>query len=180
MLYQEQLLEVAKQIAGFSLVEADNLRKAVGKKLPKKMAEYKEKFLEKTTENGYSQEMADELWRLIEAGASYSFNKCISGKTYITDVHGDNYTIEELKDMKGVVLRSIDNNGNMINNKLIEVINTGIKKVYEFEFDNNTKVACTMDHKFLCNDNKYHTMQNIIKNNLEVKNVQNSMEQKND
>jgi len=75
MLYQEQLLEVAKQIAGFSLIEADNLRKAVGKKLPKKMAEYKGKFLEKTTENGYSQEMANELWRLIEAGASYSFNK---------------------------------------------------------------------------------------------------------
>ena len=75
MLYQEQLLEVAKQIAGFSLVEADNLRKAVGKKLPEKMAEYKGKFLEKTTGNGYSQEMADELWRLIEAGASYSFNK---------------------------------------------------------------------------------------------------------
>jgi len=74
MLFQEQLLKVARKIAGFSLIEADKLRKFVGKKLPEKMAQYKNKFIDGCIKNKYDKELADELWELIEAAASYSFN----------------------------------------------------------------------------------------------------------
>jgi DNA polymerase III alpha subunit len=74
MLFQEQMLEIVKKFAGFSLVEADLLRYAAGKKLPEKMKKYKDDFIKGCIKNNYSQEIADELWRWISATAEYSFN----------------------------------------------------------------------------------------------------------
>jgi DNA polymerase-3 subunit alpha len=75
LLYQEQAIEMVKQLAGYSLSDADNLRKAIGKKLPEVMAQHKDKFAEGMKEHGYSQEETEKLWTLLEAGAGYSFNR---------------------------------------------------------------------------------------------------------
>jgi len=75
MLYQEQMLEVAKKFGGFDLREADSLRKAVGKKIPELMATFKDKFIDACTEKYDNSVLADELWSWIEKGAEYSFNK---------------------------------------------------------------------------------------------------------
>lgn len=73
-LYQEQMIEIAKQIAGFSLVEADKLRKCCGKKLPEEIKLYKEKFIDGCLQNKYDDLLANKLWEYIEASAMYSFN----------------------------------------------------------------------------------------------------------
>jgi DNA polymerase-3 subunit alpha len=75
LLYQEQAIAMVKQLAGYSLSEADNLRKAIGKKLPEVMAQHKGKFAKGMEEHGYSQEETEKLWTLLEAGAGYSFNR---------------------------------------------------------------------------------------------------------
>ncbi|HWJ44824.1 MAG TPA: DNA polymerase III subunit alpha, partial [Gaiellaceae bacterium] len=74
-IYQEQYLEIAKQIAGFSPAEADDLRKAIGKKIHSLMASLKEKFLEGCAKSGTTPQVANQLWKDMEASQDYSFNK---------------------------------------------------------------------------------------------------------
>ena len=74
-LYQEQTMEIAKQLAGFSPAEADDLRKAIGKKIHSLMASLKEKFLDGCLANGVSQAVATQLWDDTERSQDYSFNK---------------------------------------------------------------------------------------------------------
>jgi DNA polymerase III subunit alpha len=74
-IYQEQYLEIAKQIAGFSAAEADDLRKAIGKKIHELMASLKEKFLEGCAKTGTTPAVANQLWKDMESSQDYSFNK---------------------------------------------------------------------------------------------------------
>ncbi|MGH3042763.1 MAG: LAGLIDADG family homing endonuclease, partial [Gaiellaceae bacterium] len=74
-IYQETYMEIAKQLAGFSPAEADDLRKAIGKKIHKLMASLKEKFLEGCAGNGVTPAVANQLWRDMEQAQDYSFNK---------------------------------------------------------------------------------------------------------
>jgi len=75
VLYQEQLMEIAKQMAGFSPAEADDLRKAIGKKKRDLMATMKSKFLEGMKASNTADKVAADMWGLMEAAADYSFNK---------------------------------------------------------------------------------------------------------
>jgi DNA polymerase-3 subunit alpha len=75
VLYQEQLMEIAKQMAGFSPAEADDLRKAIGKKKRDLMATMKEKFLAGMKASNTADRVAADMWGLMEAAADYSFNK---------------------------------------------------------------------------------------------------------
>jgi DNA polymerase III subunit alpha len=74
-LYQESQMEIAKQIAGFSPADADDLRKAIGKKNHKLMMSLKDKFLEGCAASGTTPSVANQLWNDIEASKDYSFNK---------------------------------------------------------------------------------------------------------
>jgi DNA polymerase-3 subunit alpha len=74
-IYQEQYMEIAKQLAGFSPAEADDLRKAIGKKIHSLMASLKEKFIDGAVANGTSADVARALWDDMEKAQDYSFNK---------------------------------------------------------------------------------------------------------
>lgn len=73
--YQDDVMMIAIKLGGYSWLEADKLRKAMGKKIPKEMQEQKEKLLSGFTKNGLSKKKATELWKLIEPFAAYGFNK---------------------------------------------------------------------------------------------------------
>jgi DNA polymerase III subunit alpha len=74
-IYQEQYMEIAKQIAGFTPAEADDLRKAIGKKIHSLMASLKSKFLEGCAASGTAAGVAQQLWADMEQAQDYSFNK---------------------------------------------------------------------------------------------------------
>jgi DNA polymerase III subunit alpha len=74
-IYQEQYMEIAKRLAGFSPAEADDLRKAIGKKIHTLMASLKDKFLEGCAANGVTPAVANQLWKDMEQAQDYSFNK---------------------------------------------------------------------------------------------------------
>jgi DNA polymerase-3 subunit alpha len=74
-IYQEQYMEIAKQLAGFSPAEADDLRKAIGKKIHALMASLKDKFLEGCAANTVTPAVANQLWKDMEQAQDYSFNK---------------------------------------------------------------------------------------------------------
>ncbi|HZK16035.1 MAG TPA: DNA polymerase III subunit alpha [Solirubrobacterales bacterium] len=75
IIYQEQLMEIAKQIAGFTPAEADDLRKAIGKKKRDLMAKMEGKFAEGAAASGTEPRVVKDLWSLMTAAADYSFNK---------------------------------------------------------------------------------------------------------
>ncbi len=75
MLYQESVMRVAQKFAGYSLEEADNLRKACGKKIRKLIAAEREKFIAGCVTEGYGEELGTQLFDIIEPFADYAFNK---------------------------------------------------------------------------------------------------------
>jgi len=75
MLYQESVMRVAQKFAGYSLEEADNLRKACGKKIRKMIAAEREKFVAGCVSEGYGEELGTQLFDIIEPFADYAFNK---------------------------------------------------------------------------------------------------------
>ena len=74
-LYQEQIMKIAQELAGFTLSEADVLRKAIGKKIKKLLMAQKEKFIEGCKKNQIKENIAQQIWHWIEPFASYSFNR---------------------------------------------------------------------------------------------------------
>jgi DNA polymerase-3 subunit alpha len=75
MVYQEQLMSAVQVLAGFTLSEADVLRKAVGKKLSALLYEQEEKFIKGCINNGVSKNVAEQFWKLIEPFDRYGFNR---------------------------------------------------------------------------------------------------------
>ncbi len=112
VLYQEQLMEIAKQMAGFSPSEADDLRKAIGKKKRDLMATMKTKFLEGMKASATADRVANDMWSLMEAAADYSFNKshaaCYALIAYRTAYLKANYPAEYMAAVISSVMNTKD------------------------------------------------------------------------
>jgi DNA polymerase-3 subunit alpha len=74
-IYQEQIMKIAQDLAGFTLAEADTLRKAIGKKIKSLLDQLKEKLISGMIKNGISKEVANKIWEWILPFGSYGFNK---------------------------------------------------------------------------------------------------------
>lgn len=74
-IYQEQVMQIARDLAGFSMGEADVLRKAVGKKIAELLVKQKEKFIDGCVKNGIAKELAEQIFAFIEPFAGYGFNR---------------------------------------------------------------------------------------------------------
>ncbi len=74
-IYQEQIMQIARDLAGFTLGEADVLRKAMGKKIPQLIKEQKIKFVDGCVKNGINQKIAEKVFAYIEPFAGYGFNR---------------------------------------------------------------------------------------------------------
>ncbi|MEI8067824.1 MAG: DNA polymerase III subunit alpha [Candidatus Shapirobacteria bacterium] len=98
LVYQDDCLYTAIEIAGYNWVEVDKFRKAIGKKIPEEMAVQKEKFIKGCIKNGYTQKKADEIFALIEPFTSYGFNKAHAASygmlAYRTAYMKANYPVE--------------------------------------------------------------------------------------
>ena len=98
IVYQDDLLFSAIELAGYNWEEADGFRKAVGKKIPAEMAAQREKFTKGIISNGQTPEFAEKLWKLFEPFQAYGFNKAHAasyGKVaYQTAYMKANYPVE--------------------------------------------------------------------------------------
>lgn len=99
LVYQDDLLIMAHELAGYSWGEVDKFRKAVGKKIPEEMAAQKEKFIKGCVEHSkWPQKKAEQVWAWIEPFAAYGFNKAHSASygrvAYQTAYMKANYPVE--------------------------------------------------------------------------------------
>ncbi len=112
ILYQEQAMQIAKELAGFSGAKADDLRKAIGKKNRAAMAALKPEFVEGCRASGTSNEVIEFLWQTNEKSADYSFNKshaaCYGLIAYRTAWLKANYTAEYMAALISSVMSTKD------------------------------------------------------------------------
>jgi DNA polymerase-3 subunit alpha len=112
VVYQEQLMAIAREMAGFSGAEADDLRKAIGKKKRELMATMKDKFMQGLAESNTAPNVAKDLWKLNEAAADYSFNKshaaCYGLISYRTAYLKANYPAEYMAAVISSVMNTKD------------------------------------------------------------------------
>ena len=110
MIYQESVMRVAQKFAGYSLAEADNLRKACGKKIRELMAKERDAFEDGCEKTGYGRELGKSLFDVIEKFADYAFNKSHTFGyglvTYQTAYLKAHYPVEYL----ACLLTSVKNN----------------------------------------------------------------------
>jgi len=88
IVYQEQVMRICQELAGFSLVEADDVRKAMGKKKLDVLMKHKERFLSGAQDSGCDIDAAEEIWQQLEKFASYSFNRSHAAAYAITGYIG--------------------------------------------------------------------------------------------
>ena len=74
-LYQEQVIEICQKLAGMSLIDADKVRKAMGKKKPEEMEVWKMVFINGCIKNKVTKKIAEDIWKFVETFAGYGFNK---------------------------------------------------------------------------------------------------------
>ena len=97
-IYQEQMMRIARDLAGFTLPEADTLRKAIGKKIKELLDAQKEKLISGMIKNNIDQKTAETIWELFPPFAKYGFNRshaaCYAMIGYQTAYLKANYPVE--------------------------------------------------------------------------------------
>jgi DNA polymerase-3 subunit alpha len=111
-IYQEQLMEISKRIGGFTPAQADDLRKAIGKKIKAKMDQLEPKFRVGAKESGTEPKVIDYLWSLMEKAGDYSFNKshaaCYALISYRTAYLKANYPVQYMAALISSVMDTKD------------------------------------------------------------------------
>ena len=155
LVFQESALLIAQQIGGFTLSQADLLRRAIGHKEVSTMQKVKTEFLEgcKKTKK-VNEEEAAEIFGMIEKSQRYSFNKCLGLNTTVETTNGPK-TLEEIEI------------GDFVNspNGYVEVVNkydNGTQELYEVTLESGKQIKCTLEHKFSCGDRQKHQLKEIM------------------
>ncbi len=111
LVYQEQIMEIANKLAGYSMSEADNLRMAMGKKKKTLMKIEKEKFISGCVQKGYTKALAEKIFNFIEKFAAYGFNKPHSASyaliAYWTAYVKANYPVEFMTALLSAELQGV-------------------------------------------------------------------------
>jgi DNA polymerase-3 subunit alpha len=143
-------MQIASLIAGYSLGEADMLRRAMGKKDKEKMAKEKTKFIEQGVTRGYDRTKVSELFDLIEYFAGYGFNKCVHGSTRVTHaVTGEVRTVEEIFTRKlPWVIHALGEDGKLRPRMVEDIFTNGRKPVFELVTAQGKRILATGNHPF--------------------------------
>lgn len=183
IVYQEQLMQVCNSLAGFSITDGYVMIKAIGKKKKDLLDKFEKDFIDGCEKNGVDRNVSKNYWdKVIVPFADYAFNKCLLGTTTIRDYKTNNiYTLENLSSMFCGTEESISDNSNrpdiyvlsyldgeLVEDQVIDVFETGEKEVFEIELENGMILRCTMDHKFICSDEKIRTVSEILEGGHEI------------
>lgn len=165
-IYQEQMMSIAHKVFGFTLEEADILRKIVGKKKVKEVKEWKGKIYDQAEKKGLGKNVADFFWKILDESSNYSFNRSIGAGAKVTMADGTEKAIEEVKVGEKVTALCTKSK----KDHTVEVKDTFSHKadLYRVELQNGMKIDCSMEHKFLCEDMVMRPLKEIIHNNLSI------------
>jgi DNA polymerase-3 subunit alpha len=165
MVYQEQIMKIAQDMAGYSLGQADLLRRAMGKKKVSEMEKQQEKFIDGSMKNGVKKQVAEKLFEDMKKFAEY----CLSYDTQILTVEYGFMPVGEIveKQIECTVF-SIDQNGNVYTQPIAQWHNRGQQEVFEYALENGSTIQATKDHKFMTVGGEMLPINEIFERNLEL------------
>lgn len=154
--FQEQIQFIAQKVAGYSLGQADVLRRAMGKKKKAILDAEFVPFSAGMKKNGYSDEAIAALWETLIPFAEYGFNKCLDAKTYVILEDGRSVTIEELYKLVDshheVKILSMFEDGVIHAHKVSNVVRTGNQKLWTIRTSHGKEIRITPEHRLLTKD----------------------------
>ena len=132
-------MQIASEMAGFTMGEADTLRRAMGKKDRVLMAKQRDKFIAGCVDRGTSVGTAEHVWELMEKFAGYGFNKCLSADTWIEMADGTRRPITAVRDGDLVLTKDGAHRAGA-------VTPSGVRRVGRLTLTNGLSVRCTPEH----------------------------------
>lgn len=174
LIYQEQILALFTDLAGFDPKTADDIRRAMGKKKLSVLEVYKPKFVEGCQSiGGLTATYAEDLWSDILGFADY----CLAGNTelYIPTMLSRSKKIEDIikEQYSGLVLSYNVNQDSDVNKYIAQQVtqwhSKGDREVFRYHFDDGSYVDCTANHKFLTDDGKMVEIDKIHRQNINLK-----------
>lgn len=156
IVYQEQIMQIASDLFGYSLGDADLMRRAVSKKKKEALLEHKSKFIERGPEHGVDVASAEAIFDDIEFFARYGFNKCLTRSAEIVDADtGDVVTIGDVVDgvkSIGHTLTCDTATLRLEPGTVTHVHDNGVKPVYRLTTQLGRQIEATANHPFLTYD----------------------------
>ena len=162
-IYQEQMMRIARDLAGFSLGEADILRKAIGKKIKSLLNKQKGKLINGMVKNGIKQKTAEKIWEIFPPFARYGFNRCVTGDTRIYNPETGKLTpikkIHENKNKQDIVFLN-ENTLKLKKTKATKTYYNGKKKVWKVKTRSGREITVTSNHP-LYTEKGWQNLKNI-------------------
>ncbi len=156
IVYQESIMQIGAELFGYSLGEADLMRRAVSKKKKEALQEHRDIFMERGPEHGVSPEVASAIFDDIEFFARYGFNKCLSADTEIIDAAtGRLVRIGDLAAGTATIEHTLTldtASQSIVSGRIAQVTENGIKPVYQLTTQSRRQITATDNHPFYTPD----------------------------
>ncbi|ERN40727.1 DNA-directed DNA polymerase III (polc) [Rubidibacter lacunae KORDI 51-2] len=166
MIYQEQIMRIAQDLAGYSLGQADLLRRAMGKKKIKEMEKHRESFVAGSMQNGVSEAIARRLFEQMVLFAEY----CLSYDTEVLTVEYGPLAIGTIvSERLACTVYTVDRSGFLYAQAISQWHERGRQDVFEYALDNGMTIRATKDHKLMTADGQMVAIDDIFTQGLTLK-----------